>query len=134
MGEKSDLVRRSEAELARNRDLSGNLYDLESKIRNTDENLAGSRREQDELRFQNSSIQGRIEDLRAEIEALQQHCNVLTHQNRDLNAELERFVETDEQIRQTLNRRDRVESLRTKTDYELRQSYAQLERASPRRK
>lgn len=86
------------------------------------------------MRFQNDSAQNRNDDLRAEIDALQQHCNVLTHQNKDLNNELERFVETDEQIRQTLNRRDRVETLRHKTDYELRESYAALERASPRRK
>ena len=59
---------------------------------------------------------------------------MLTGQNRELNIELERFVETDEQIRATLNRRDRVETIRTKGDYELRQSYAQLERSSPRRR
>ena len=45
MGEKSDLVRRSEAELARNRDLSTNLYDLESKSRAADDNLGVARRE-----------------------------------------------------------------------------------------
>lgn len=59
---------------------------------------------------------------------------MLTSQNQDLNGELERFVQTDEQIRSTLNRRDRVETLRSKADQELRQSYAHLERASPRRR
>jgi hypothetical protein len=53
MNEKSDLVHRSEAELARNRALTGNLYGLEAKSRSTDENLAVSRREQDDLRFSN---------------------------------------------------------------------------------
>lgn len=51
MGEKSDLVRRSEAELGRNRDLSQNLYDVEAKTRHAEENLTGARREQDDLRF-----------------------------------------------------------------------------------
>ena len=72
-------------------------------------------------------------DMRAEVDALQHHCNVLAGQNVELNTELERFVNTDEQIRATLNRRDRVENLRHKTETEVRQSYAHLERSSPRR-
>ena len=39
MNEKSELVRRSEGELARNRDFSANLYDLEAKGRAADDNL-----------------------------------------------------------------------------------------------
>ena len=39
MTEKSELVRRSEAELCRNREYSANLYDLEAKNRATDDNL-----------------------------------------------------------------------------------------------
>jgi len=58
MGEKSDLVRRSEAELARNRDLSANLYDYESKARNAEESLSAARRDQDQLRFSNQSMAG----------------------------------------------------------------------------
>ena len=73
-------------------------------------------------------------DLKAEIAALQQHISVLEGQNRDLNKELEKFVETDEQIRSTLNRRERVVDLKVKSDYELQRSYADLERTSPQRR
>jgi len=45
MNEKADLVHRSEAELARNRTLTGQLYGLEAKSRTADENLTVSRRE-----------------------------------------------------------------------------------------
>jgi len=45
MQEKAELVRRSEGELARNRDYTANLYDVESKNRATDDNLTGGRRE-----------------------------------------------------------------------------------------
>lgn len=79
-------------------------------------------------------MQGCNDDMRAEIDALQRHCNVLQGQNRDLNVELEHFVQTDEQIRATLNRRDRVNDLRMKTETEIRASYADLERSSPRRR
>jgi hypothetical protein len=43
-------------------------------------------------------------------------------------------VQTDEQIRINLNRRDRVENLKKLGDYELQKSYAELERSSPMRK
>lgn len=110
------------------------MYDLEAKARVTDEALAGARREQDDLRFANHSLNARNDDVKAEIEALEHHCNVLSGQNRELNIELERFVQTDEQIRQTLNRRERVDLLRHKTEDELKSSYKNLERSSPRRK
>ena len=47
---------------------------------------------------------------------------------------MEKFVETDEQIRATLNRRDRVADLRVRTEKELTMSIRELERASPTRK
>lgn len=53
--------------------------------------------------------------MKSEIDALQSHCSVLGGQNKDLNGELERFVQTDEQIRATLNRREQVGQLRDKT-------------------
>ena len=134
MQEKAELVRRSEGELGRNRELSANLFDLEAKSRATDDQLAVNRREQDDLRFATSSMQNANADLRAEIDALQHHCNVLAGQNVELNTELERFVETDEQIRSTLNRRDRVDHLRYTGETKMRESYANLERASPRRR
>lgn len=57
MTEKSEMVRRSENELARNRDFSANLYDLEAKGRSAEDNLNANKREQDELRFATQSMQ-----------------------------------------------------------------------------
>lgn len=51
------------------------------------------------MRCQNSNLMGQNADYRAEVDALQHHCNVLAGQNVELNTELERFVTTDEQIR-----------------------------------
>ena len=81
-----------------------------------------SRKEQDNIRFSNNNILERNQDLKSELDALNSHCNVLQGQNKDLNMELERFVHTDEQIRATLNRRDRVTDLRTKGDTEIKKS------------
>jgi len=59
---------------------------------------------------------------------------VLEQQNRDLNKELEVFVQTDEQIRVNLNRRDRVETLKKYGEYEIQKSFKELERSSPVRR
>ena len=55
-----------------------------------------SRKEIEDVRFSSSSMIDRNEDIKAEIDALQRHVSLLEGQNRDLNTELSRFVETDE--------------------------------------
>ena len=92
------------------------------------------RKENDDVKFSNAGLNDRNGGLRIEIAALQQHINVLEQQNRDLNKELEVFVQTDEQIRVNLNRRDRVENLKKLSEYELQRSYAELDRQSPVRR
>ena len=131
--EKANLVKRLEDERNRNHHLTASLFDLENRVRSTDEQLQVAKREQNDLRFANQSLQAQNADIQAEIDALQHHCNVLISQNKELTIELSRFVETDEQIRSTLNRRDRVTNLQQKTDAEVRMSQNILDRASPRR-
>jgi len=92
------------------------VFERENRLRNTDDQLIVSRKEQDSMRFSNNNLMERNSDLKAEIDAIQSHCNVLQGQNKDLNIELERFVNTDEQIRATLNRRDRVMDLRSRAE------------------
>lgn len=132
--ERVALLRQRDGELGKNRDLSAILYDLEAKNRSRDDQIAIIRKELDDIKFSNSGLLDRNADLKAEIAALQQHISVLEVQNRDLNRELEKFVETDEQIRSTLNRRDRVVDLRSRTEVELQRSVADLERSSPTRR
>lgn len=52
----------------------------------------------------------------AEKEALERHSRVLLGQNDDLTKELERFVNTDEVLRQQLDRRGRVISMQEKNN------------------
>jgi len=76
----------------RNRDLQATAFERDTRLRNTDEQLGAARKEQENLRFSNNNLGDRNNDLKAEIEAMQSHCNVLQGQNKDLNVELERFV------------------------------------------
>jgi predicted nuclease with TOPRIM domain len=120
--------------LQKSRELSAAQYDLEARNRTKEENLQALRKDFDHLRFSNASILERNDEFQAELDALNQHVQLLGSQNQGLNKELEKFVETDEEIRARLNRRDRVTDLRQKTEYELRRSIADLDRASPVRK
>jgi len=76
--EKSDLQRQAEGEDARNRDLTSQVFERENRLRNTEDQLIVSRKEQDNLRFSNQNMMERNSDLKAEIDAVQSHCNVLS--------------------------------------------------------
>lgn len=134
LANKADLQRQAESEDIRNRELQSQLYAREQKYRNVEDQLLVARKEQDNIRFSNANLLERNQDIKSEIDALNSHCNVLQGQNKDLNVELERFVMTDEQIRATLNRRDRVVNLREKTETEIKRSQYELERSSPQRR
>jgi len=90
-----------------------------------------ARKEQDNLRFNNNNLLERNQEVKGECDALNSHCHVLQNQNRDLNIELERFVQTDEQIRATLNRRERVAVIRETTEAEVQRSAYDVARSSP---
>jgi chromosome segregation ATPase len=92
------------------------------------------RRDIDEVRFSNASMMERNDEFNAELGALKNHVNLLDNQNRGLNRELEQFVETDEDVRARLNRRDRVVDLKQRSEYELRRSMNDLEKTSPVRR
>lgn len=103
-------------------------------MRAADDQLALTRKEQDNIRFSNNNLLDRNQDTKAEIDALNAHCNVLGGQNKDLNVELERFVQTDEAIRATLNRRDHVIQVRERAHDEIIRSQFEVDRMSPHRR
>jgi hypothetical protein len=84
-----------------------------------------SRVEQQRLRL------GNVDQL-AEKEALEKHAAVLNDQNNGLNRELDKFIETDEVVRSQLDRRGRVQGMRSQNDYNLTKSYAHVEEARSR--
>ena len=55
-------------------------------------------------------------DLKSEYEALQKHSLLLTLQNKDLQRELDSFVETDDIVRRNLDRKEKVYQIRSKVD------------------
>ena len=71
------MLRSRDVELTKNRDLQATLYDLEAKNRNKDDQLLAVRKEMDDVRFSNSSMIDRNDDIKAEVEALQKHVQLL---------------------------------------------------------
>jgi len=73
-------------------------------------------------------------DLKQEYEALQKHSVLLTQQNKDLQRELDSFVETDDIVRRNLDRKDKVTEIRRKVDSAITYSLNdQSRQGSPRK-
>ena len=53
---------------------------------------------------------------------MQKHSVLLTAQNKDLQRELDSFVETDDIVRRNLDRKQKVDEIRTKVDTAIRTS------------
>jgi len=67
-----------------------------------------------------------LNDYLGEKEALERHSRILLGQNDDLTKELERFVNTDEVLRQQLDRRQRVFTMQDRNHKELSYSNAKV--------
>ena len=84
--------------------------------------------------MENSKLNDGGYELKGESEALKRHVALLNQQNFELSTELEKFIETDETIRRTLNRKGKVEEIRTKVDDAIMRSmYEVQQRRSPER-
>lgn len=73
-----------------------------------------------------------LNDYLAEKEALDRHSRILLGQNDDLTKELERFVNTDEVLRQQLDRRSRVMQMQDRNNKEIGYSNAKVTDARSR--
>lgn len=60
-----------------------------------------------------------LNDYLSEKDALERHSRILLGQNDDLTKELERFVNTDEVLRQQLDRRGRVLTMQDRNNKEI---------------
>lgn len=60
------------------------------------------------MRYSNDALLDRNHDLKLELESLNGHAELLTAQNRELQRELDQFVETDDIVRRNLDRKEKV--------------------------
>lgn len=62
------------------------------------------------------------------MHALQNHADLLAMQNNDLQKELDEFVRTDDVIRSGLDRKGRIENIKSENAYQERQSLEHVNR------
>ena len=133
--ENSDLQRRIDQESARNIELTAAIKDLEAKIRAKEDQIMFMRKELEGARYSNSALLDNNSNLQVEIDSLNNHIKVISHQNDELTKELDQFVQANEAIRQRLDRKARVHEIRARNDQQLAQSYGYVQESkSPLRK
>jgi hypothetical protein len=84
------------------------------------------------LTYSNTNMRADLNDYLAEKEALERHSRILLGQNDDLTKELERFVNTDEVLRQQLDRRGRVITIQERQNMDLGLSHSYVQDARSR--
>jgi len=66
-------------------------------------------------------------ELQAEIDALDRHMSSLNNQNYCLQKELEEFVQSDDQVRKNLDRKNKVDHIRQRVDDVIARSQAEVD-------
>ena len=77
MSDKGELVRRSEVEGGRFREMHDLLVRVEANESDTTNNLTYENRRKEDLRLLNAGLCSQNYEARRELEALQSHCNML---------------------------------------------------------
>ena len=133
--ENNDLQKRIDSEGGRNIELTNNIKELEGKIRSKEDQIMYMRKELEGARYSNSALLDNNSNLQVEIDSLNNHIRVITHQNEELTKELDQFVQANEAIRQRLDRKARVQEIRQRNDQQLTYSMNNVDGSrSPLRK
>eukprot|EP00826_Nyctotherus_ovalis_P062117 TRINITY_DN8931_c0_g1_i1.p1 TRINITY_DN8931_c0_g1~~TRINITY_DN8931_c0_g1_i1.p1 ORF type:complete len:336 (-),score=129.05 TRINITY_DN8931_c0_g1_i1:139-1146(-) len=111
-----------EIEVLKKQDIEVEKKKLENEALTKHIEAMSARKKLEEVRDVNEQLAEDKEQLGQELSALKQHAEVLHTQNLQLHSELEKLADTDTQIRQSLDRRERVKRLQNKNYQQLRHS------------
>lgn len=133
--EDADFQKRlCEIEAAKKIELEVAKRKLESEALSKDLEARLAVRELEKVRSSRDVLLEGSSQVDEELNALKEHAEVLESQNAALNNELERFVQTDEKARRELDRKYRVDYLKSKNTDQLQQSFERVRNAtSPKR-
>lgn len=116
----SFLVEEQKVKLQQNSDeynraheLTTQLQSLESEYYALEVDERGFNTDLESVNYSNQALMDRNVELKAEYEALQKHSTLLTQQNKELQKELDSFVETDDIVRRNLDRKEKVNQIRS---------------------
>jgi len=90
------------------------------------------KRELEGSKYSNASLIESNANLQVEIDSMNNHIRVVSHQNDQLTREIDTFVTANEKIREKLDRKGRVHVLRTKNENQIRESANFMSRGQER--
>jgi chromosome segregation ATPase len=87
--ENGDLQRRIDNEGCQNVELSGSIKELEAKIRQKEDQIMYMRKELEGARYSNNALIENNSALQVEIDSMNSHIRVVSHQNDELTREID---------------------------------------------
>ena len=112
----SQLQKANEYEVCRAKELQIQEADAKVRLQSRDSELKSLQYDLDQTKEQNTRQLEASHQMQDEIDALNQHMNLITAQNYELSSELQRFLQTDELVKTKLNRRSVVDEIKHKVD------------------
>lgn len=126
--EQKHKLAKNSAEYNMAHELTSGLQGLEAKFYSLEVEERSKNTDLEAVNYSNQALMDRNLDLKSEYEALQKHSLLLNQQNKDLQRELDQFVETDDVVRRNLDRKLKVDEIRHKMDAAMHTSHALIER------
>eukprot|EP00826_Nyctotherus_ovalis_P006221 TRINITY_DN1144_c0_g1_i3.p1 TRINITY_DN1144_c0_g1~~TRINITY_DN1144_c0_g1_i3.p1 ORF type:complete len:383 (+),score=94.79 TRINITY_DN1144_c0_g1_i3:398-1546(+) len=115
-----------EIEGAKKVELEAEKRRLEQEAISKDIETCTARRELEQVKGRHEELLESNWQIGKELDALKQHAELLQDQNATLNNELESLVEADEVVRKDLDRKARVEYIKSKNNSEVQRSTARV--------
>jgi len=115
-------TRAQQSEYSKNVEAAQKINQYEGLIRKSEDEISILRQRYEDLKREHLKLIDANDDLAHDVEATARHLDLLSVQNSDLCAELDRFNEQDERVRAILDRKDRVHEVKARTESKLRQS------------
>jgi len=123
---KNEIVshqKNQQTEHTKNLEAQSRLNKLESSIKERDYEVDSLRGEYEELKRDHLKLLDTNDDLNHDIEACTRHLDLLGLQNNELVQELERFNYQDQEVRQVLDRKDKVDDVKKRYEGKMRSSF-----------
>lgn len=128
------MTKLNDQEFFRGKELCNIENDRRINLKLREEEVSALKGEIEHFKHINGKLVEEQYEFKGEVEALKRHVSLLNQQNFELSSELEKFIETDDTVRRTLNRKGKVEEIRTKVDEAIMRSmYEVQQRRSPER-
>lgn len=125
----AQLFKANEYEYMQGKDASMKFQESEVAFNKLDQDEKSIGYEIDRLKQHSDQMLKDQADLQSEIDALDRHMANLNNQNYSLQKELEEFVHADDAVRMNLDRKMKVENIRSRVDEVIARSQVEVSRA-----